>query len=85
MSHLWPVSGSMMDAPPDVFQHTQMLSKDACPPRHVYGGAAAAQMQKKNEILLLRARKCIDVLQTRFQVCTVRQTHVSRNCAPLLK
>lgn len=85
MSHLWPVSGGMMDSPPDVFQHTLMLFKDAGPPRLVYGGAAAAQMQKKNEILLLWAHKCMDVHQTRFQVCTLRQTHVSRNCAPLFK
>lgn len=61
MSHLWPVSGSMMDSPPDVFQHTLMLFRDACPPRRVYGGAAAAQMQKKNEMLLLRARRRMDV------------------------
>lgn len=81
MSHLWPVSGRMMDSPPDVFQHTLMEFKDAGLSRRVYGGAAAAQMQKKNEILMLRAllwaRKCMDVHRTRFRLYSQTNTRVS--------
>lgn len=51
----------MMDSPPDFFQHTPMLFKDACPP-YVYGGmtytaADLYTIQTQSEILTVWACK----------------------------
>lgn len=85
-----------MDSPPDVFQHTLLLFKDACPPC-VYGGmtctvADCYTIPTQNQILVLLAHKYMVAaaqLHTQIQAHTYththRQTHVSRKCIPLLE
>lgn len=82
-----------MDSPPDVFQHTLLLFKDACPPPCVYGGmtctvAYCYTIQTQNEILTLWACEYTVTathIYAHIRARTNRQIHVSRKSIPLLK